>query len=194
MSKGKAKNTWMLWAALLAAVVVGIILFAVQPPPNGLNAVVRMAALIGYLSVFGAVLSSLYLRELVRTFGRPFIQVHHLVALVGLGLLIVHPLAAALVYRSASVLVPRFSSWNDFFTWGGPPALYLLAIAALVAWQRRAISGWRIVHYLTYLAFILATIHAILLGTDGQLLPVRILAIALALVAAWVFVRKRRPR
>jgi methionine sulfoxide reductase heme-binding subunit len=188
MSKRQPKNQWVLGAVLLAAVVLVAILFVMQPPGSVLNGVVRAAALIGYLAVFLSILSSLYLRELVRFFGRSFIQTHHIIALTGLGLLLVHPLGVVWLYGTAGVLLPRFGSWREFFTWGGPPALYLLILAILTAWQRRHVDGWRIVHYGTYLAFFLATIHAILMGTDIQVLVTRIIVILLALAAGWVLV------
>jgi methionine sulfoxide reductase heme-binding subunit len=186
MTKRQPKNQWVLGAVLLAAIVIVAILLAIQPPVTFWHGVLRATGLIGYLAVFLSILSSLYLRELVRFFGRSFVQTHHIVALTGLGLLLVHPLAAVLFLRSLRWLLPQFGSLREFFTWGGPPALYLLILAVLTAWQRRLIDGWRIVHYSTYLAFFLATIHAILLGTDIQVLVTRIIVILLALAAAWV--------
>ena len=38
---------------------------------------------LGYLMIFFASLSSIYLRELVRWLGRPFIQTHHIISVTG---------------------------------------------------------------------------------------------------------------
>jgi methionine sulfoxide reductase heme-binding subunit len=187
MTKRQPKNQWVLGAVLLAAIVIVAIVLVIQPPATFWAGLLRATGLLGYLAVFLSILSSLYLRELVRYFGRSFVQTHHIVALTGLGLLLVHPLAAVIVFRSLRWLVPQVGSLRAFFTWGGPPALYLLILAILTAWQRRRIDGWRIVHYGTYLAFFLATIHAILLGTDVRgVLVAQVLVILLALAAAWV--------
>lgn len=187
---GKAKNTWYLGLPALIGVIVVAILFIVQPP-YGLDAVVRAAGLLGYLALFLAIVSSAYSRELVRFFGRPFVKVHHITSVAGLALLILHPLAATAVYASATVLLPRVSSVTDFLTWAGPPGLYLFLIASAAALLRRTIKGWRALHYLTYLGFLLGTIHAVLLGTDGQRLTVRLVVIAMAMVVVLVFARKR---
>ena len=193
MSKRRTKNGWVLGAALAAAVALVAILLAVQPPWSALNGVVRAAALLGYLAVFLSILSSLYLRELVRFFGRPFVQIHHILALTGLGLLLVHPLGVVLSLGSARWLLPQFGSWVEFWRWGGPPALYLLLLAALAAWQRQALKGWRIVHYGTYAAFLLGTVHAIMLGSDVRSLVARVVVILLAVAAGWVLLRRHGP-
>jgi sulfoxide reductase heme-binding subunit YedZ len=84
---------------------------------------------------------------------------------------------------------------RGFLTWGGPPAWDLLVIASAAALLRASLKkSWRTIHYLTYLAFLIGTTHALLIGTDTQLWPVRIVAILMALAVVYAFVRKRlRP-
>jgi DMSO/TMAO reductase YedYZ heme-binding membrane subunit len=193
VKKGK-RNSWYFVLLALVSVAVVVVLFLVQPP-RGVDTLVRAAALLGYLAVFFATLSSAYLRELVKFFGRPFTKIHHIVSIAGLVLITIHPLAAAWSWSSANVLLPQFDSLRTFLTWGGPPALYLLAIATIgVLLRRRLKRRWRSIHSLNYIAFLLATVHALLLGTDGQLLGVRIVATAMALVVICVYIRKHRPR
>ena len=93
---------------------------------------------------------------------------------------------------SAAVFAPRFDSWAIFFQLGGRLAIYLIAIAALAALLRkRWRNGWRAVHMLNYLAFLLGTIHAVLIGTDFGRPVLRLIPIAMGLVVAAVFARKR---
>ena len=192
MAKKNRRNTGYL--ALLAIVCLAIVavLFVAKPPSAG-NALVRAAAILGYLGVFLATVSSAYLRELVKFFGRPFIKVHHIVSIAALVLITIHPLAAVWSWSSVDLLLPQFGSLATFLTWGGPPALYLVAVGAVGAALRRPFKRrWRSVHRLNYLAFLLATAHALLLGTDGQNTIVRVIAIAMALTVVYVYARKLR--
>ncbi|MBC7235030.1 MAG: hypothetical protein H5T69_04260 [Chloroflexi bacterium] len=193
MAKRKAQNSWVLGVVLASALILVAILLAVEPSFSALHGLLRAAGVMGYLAVFLSILSSAYLRELVKFFGRSFVQTHHILSLTALGLLVVHPLSAVFFSGTARVLVPNLSSLRNFVTRGGAPALYLLILAALAAWRRWPKTGWRVVHYLTYLAFLLGTAHAILLGTDGRFLVVRIVAILMAIAAVLVFVRRHYP-
>ena len=120
--------------------------------------------------------------------------------IAGLVLITLHPLAVAWSSKSLGVFVPLFDSWLVFLQWGGRVAWYLIGIAALAALLRTSFKQqwrrqwWRIVHMLNYLAFFLATAHAILLGSDFQSLVMRILAIVMALVLVGTWLQKRRQR
>ena len=189
-SKRRGRNLKHMAVPGVIAVACVVILFVVQPPSG--NGVIRAAALLGYMSVFLAILSSAYLRELVRHFGQPFIMTHHMVSITGLVLLTLHPIAVSLTRKDMKVLVPRFDSVTAFFTWGGPPAWLLLALGtAAVLLRVRFKKGWRAVHSLNRVAFLLGTVHAILLGTDGELLGVRIVAIIMVAATAYAFIRRR---
>jgi DMSO/TMAO reductase YedYZ heme-binding membrane subunit len=160
-----------------------------------LHGAIRGMALLGYQSVFLAIVSSAYMRQLVRLFGRPFIQVHHVVSVTGLILITLHPLGVALNEATISVLVPRFDSALAFPRLGGQLAWYAIALAALVALLRRSIGQpWRVVHMLNYIAFLLATVHANLIGTDLQHIVTRAVSTVMALVIMGVFVQKRLRR
>jgi len=191
-SKAKPQRLWYLALVGVVAVVLVIIAEALIPAGTPLNAVIRGAAMLGYLAVFLASLSSLYLRELVRFFGRPFIQVHHAISVTGLVLLVLHPLGVAWESRSMAVFVPATDSWLSFLRAGGRPALYLIAIATLAAaLRKRWARSWRVVHYLNYAAFFLASAHASLLGTDFQHPVAKVVLILMALVIIGVFIRRR---
>ena len=199
----KPKNTryLILAGAILLAVIIGLLsLNPLQPGQSWLTWLARGAALFGYSAVFLSILSSVYLRELVRFFGRSFVKVHHVASVAGLVLLVLHPVSVAINTSSAAVFVPRFDSLLVFFTLGGRLAWYLIGVAALAALFRTQFRNyWRTVHYLNYIAFFLASIHAALLGTTflGQGVQGIVLKTVLALLAltvVYVFVRKRRGR
>jgi DMSO/TMAO reductase YedYZ heme-binding membrane subunit len=90
------------------------------------------------------------------------------------------------------VFLPTFRSLQSFLQFGGAPALWLISVASLAALFRATLrKQWRQIHWLNYLAFLLGTIHAQLLGTNFQHLIVRIVSIAMAGALIGVFVVKR---
>lgn len=180
-------------AIMLVVAIVILLLQLRQPNATTIQRVIRVSALMGYLSVFGAILTSAYLRQVIRWFGRPFIKVHHILSILGLTLVTIHPLAVAWQALSLRVFVPAVDSWYRFFALGGRPAWYLLGIATLAAALRGAIGkNWRWLHILNYLAFWLATVHGILIGANVQNWPMRVVFSAMALIVLGVLVQKRR--
>jgi DMSO/TMAO reductase YedYZ heme-binding membrane subunit len=178
-----------------AGLVLVAILIALQPFGGPLDWGIRAAAFLGYSAIFLAVISSAYMRELFLWLGRPFIRVHHIVSLTGLTLVTLHPLGVAVRSADLRVFLPDFSSPYLFFSLGGRPAWYLIGAAVLAAVLRKRIKqSWRAVHYLNYIAFLLATPHAILIGTDFVSPVMKGVAVVMALAIAAVFVRKRVQR
>jgi len=179
---------------LVALVVVGG-LIALQPLVTPLYWVIRTCAVLGYLAVFLAIVASATMRQMVRTFGRPFVQVHHMLSVTGLVLVTLHPLGVAWDSRTAAVFVPLLDSWFVFLQMGGRPAWYLIVVASLAALLRASFrQRWRTIHLLNYLAFFLATGHAVLVGTDFRSLPMKTLPVALALVVVGILIRQRLQR
>ena len=151
--------------------------------------------MLGYLTIFLAIVSSAYMKWMTRFFGRPFVKVHHVLAVAGLVMITLHPLSAAIDALSLSVFLPRFDSWAVFFALGGRLAWYLIAAASLAAVLRRLVGrNWRVVHFLNYVAFLLGTVHAIMIGTDFQHTVVKVVAIVLALVVVAIFMQQRLRR
>lgn len=189
----RARKTWYL---VLVGIVILILvsgLISLQPYGSPLNWLIRGAALMGYLAIFLSIVSSAYVRQVYRVFGRPFIKVHHILSVTGLTLVTLHPLGAAINAASPSVFLPRFDSWAVFLELGGRPAWYLIAAASLAAVLRRAIGqNWRAIHFLNYAAFLLGTVHAIMIGTDFQHTIVKAVSVALALVVVVIFIQRRR--
>jgi sulfoxide reductase heme-binding subunit YedZ len=191
------KRTGRIWYLVLVGFVALALvsgLMSRQPYGSTLSWLIRGSASLGYLATFLAIISSAYMRKLVRFFGRPFIQVHHILSVAGLVLVTLHPLGVAWSSASLRVFLPRFDSWLVFLQLGGRPAWYLFAAASLAAVLRKTIGrSWRAIHFLNYVAFWLGTIHAILIGTDFQITAVRAVSVALALVVVATLIQKRSP-
>jgi sulfoxide reductase heme-binding subunit YedZ len=190
------RNTGVL--ALVVPVVVGISLLVqlASPVEGWQHLLVRSLALSGYLLVFLAALSSASLPAMAKTFGRPFIGVHHVAAIAGFVAMFAHPFAYALSVGSLEIFVPRADSVVEFFRWGGRPALVLFLVAVVAALLRLAFKKrWRSFHLAVYLGFLLATVHANLIGTTFLASPVlRVVSWVMAAAATVVFVRKRIQR
>ena len=191
----KSGRIWYLVALGIALLIIVLIVILLGPGGGPLDLLIRAAAMLGISGVFMAALSSIYIRELTRFFGTPFIKLHHYVAVTALILLTVHPLGVAIRSGTLAVFVPDFGSWFGFFLFGGRQAWFLLGIAALVALaavRRRLPQSWRTIHMLNYLAFGFGVVHAWLLGTNFQGVAGRIVLIAMAAIIVAAFVVKRR--
>jgi sulfoxide reductase heme-binding subunit YedZ len=188
----RAKNTWVLILCGVVALFLTVGIVALDQLGAPVDGVIRTGALMGYLAVFLAALSSNYMRELTRFFGRSFIKVHHSVSVTALIALSVHAIGVAWRAGSVATFLPSFASWRLFFSLGGRPAFWLLAVTSLTALFRTAIGkNWKAIHWLNYLAFILGTIHAQMIGPNFQHLGVRIVSGIMVLVLIGVFVWKR---
>lgn len=195
MTRKSNRRIWYLILVGFAAMTVIGALIALQPYGTPLNRLVRGAAALGYLAIFLAIISANYMRQLVRFFGRSFVQIHHILSVTGLVMVTLHPLGAAWSNASLRVWLPRLDSWLAFLQWGGPPAWYLIAAASSAAVLRKAVGrNWRALHLLNYVAFLLATVHASLLGTDFQRPVARAVSVALALAVLVTLIRKRFQR
>ncbi|MGC9395856.1 MAG: ferric reductase-like transmembrane domain-containing protein [Anaerolineae bacterium] len=188
----KTKNTWVLILCGVVALLLTVGIVALDSLNTPLDGIIRVGALLGYMGVFLAALSSNYMRELTRFFGRSFIKVHHIVSVTALVALTVHAVGVAWRSGSASAFLPSFESWRLFFALGGRPAFWLLAVTSLTALFRTAIGkNWKVIHWLNYLAFMLGTIHAQMIGTSFVHLGLRIVAWVMLAVLVGVFVWKR---
>jgi sulfoxide reductase heme-binding subunit YedZ len=195
MSPMRKRNTWVLVLMVPAVFGVALLVQRVAPVEGWQSWLVRGLALSGYLLVFLAAVSAASLPALAKAFGRPFIGVHHVATLAGFAAMLAHPLTYSLAFGSLEPLVPRADSLYDFLLWAGRPALALFIVAVVAALLRMAFKkGWRFFHLVVYLAFILVTIHANLIGTSFQSPVVRVVSWAMAAAATVVFVRRRLQR
>lgn len=179
------------WSAFGILLVVSA-LVALRTQGTLLKWIVRELALLGYIAVFVAIVSSYYKRQVMRLFGRSFVDAHHILSVTGAIFLTLHPLGVAWDAMALSVLVPVFAPLSDMFKYGGRIAWYIFAVGALTAVGRKKVGQrWRTIHDFNYLAFVFGTIHANLLGANFQDIAVRGVSIAMFIVVAILFVRQR---
>ncbi len=173
----------------LLAVVLLAIGIAILFLPNALASassrgievvVIRFLGLYGFLFLSIAALTTPFLVEITRAFGRPFIKVHHAFAAIGIVLVTLHPIFNALQTLTLEVFVPIFSSWTSFWIYAGRPALYLFYIGIVAALLRiKHPRYWRIFHALVYVVLFFGIIHANLLGGDFTNIGIQIIYDAL---------------
>lgn len=177
---------------LYAAVTASVLLTPSRP---GLSTMIRLAALLGLLSLSIAAIMTPFLPDIYRLFGRPFLKVHHLFAAAGLIFATIHPVLFAIALIDITVFIPLFGSLYDFLATGGRVALIALWLAFLAVSFRAAIPKyWRPVHALMYLVILLAVVHGNLIGTDFTSPFIMVLFNSLAVLAIGAFIAKRVQR
>jgi predicted ferric reductase len=176
----------------LSAAAVGIVLGATLPSalaglaaamathPESLPWVAsRLLGLLAYLAIAGSTLWGLLLstKLLDAIAHRPVtFALHQDLAAIGVGLAGVHGVLLALdrtVPASvASLVVPFTTEYRPLWVGIGQLAFWLSAIVIGSFYVRRRIGPrtWRMIHYLTMLAFVCATAHGIGAGTDESTL------------------------
>lgn len=153
--------------------------------------IARFAATFGYLTIFLSILSSEYMAKMRKISGLPFLKAHHNLARIGILLILIHPLTLALEAQDFSIFLPVFYPIEAFLALGGRTALYLFLLAAGIAIYRKKYRNWKKVHYLNYLAFLLVSIHALMIGSDFKLDIMRVLALVMAVTITGIFIHKR---
>ena len=135
----------------------------------------RLFAWMAYLAMAGSVIYGLLLstKLLDAIAHRPVsFTLHQDLAMVGVGLAAVHGMLLMLdtkvPFSVAQILIPGLAPHAPLFVAFGQVALYLSIVVVGSFYVRRQIGqrAWRALHYLTFLAFLGATVHGIGAGTD----------------------------
>lgn len=138
--------------------------------------VTRLSALLAYLALTASVLYGLLLstKLLDRIAHRAVsFTLHQDLASIGLALALVH--AAVLMidrsvpYTLAEVVVPFIGPYEPLWVGVGQIALGLTIVVLLSFYVRKRIGQktWRKIHYVSFLAFLAATVHGLMAGTDS---------------------------
>ena len=141
--------------------------------------VVRSSGVVAYCflaagTVWGLVLSSKFLRW--RIAAPVAFALHNNLSWAAIGFTLLH--AAMLLfdrfytYTLANLLIPFTGPYERFWVGLGILGLYLMLLTSLSFYVRKRIgqATWRRLHYLTFLAFVMVTLHGWMAGTDNQLL------------------------
>ena len=136
----------------------------------------RASGLTAYGLLTASVLAGLVLKS--RPFGRALkpaatMDVHRFLALLGLGMLLLHG-ATLLLDRTlrmplAGLVVPGASPYRTAAVAAGVVAAELMALvyASFFLRSRIGVRNWRRLHWTTFLVFLLATVHGFASGTDS---------------------------
>jgi methionine sulfoxide reductase heme-binding subunit len=200
------RTSWARWG--LAAIAVGIIAGAFVPDAlRGLARVwegnraslpwlfERVFAYLAYLAMTGSVVYGLLLstRLLDVIAHRPVTYtLHQDLASIGVGLAGVHGMLLGLDhsigFSIAQILVPGLSSYQPVPVALGQVSLYLSMVVLGSFYVRRFIGrrAWRTLHYVTFLAFLGATVHGIAAGTDSGSAWAQLLYVGSAAVVAFL--------
>jgi predicted ferric reductase len=137
----------------------------------------RVTAFLAYFAITASVLYGLLLstKLLDAIAHRPVsFALHQDLAAVGLGLAALHGALLSLDqtfhFSVVDLLVPFASPYLPIAVGIGQLAFYVMALVTLSFYVRRRIGqrAWRLIHYLTFFAFIGSTAHGILTGTDSS--------------------------
>jgi len=173
----------------LFAIAVGLVLGATAPTAAHALAtawesnrsslpwlVERLAGFLAYFAIAGSVVYGLLLstKILDAIAHRPItFNLHQDLASVGLGLAGVHGallgLDRTVPFSLTQIVVPGFAPYAPLAVAAGQVAFYLTAIVIASFYVRRTIGQrtWRLLHYLTFFAFVGATAHGLAAGTDS---------------------------
>jgi len=181
------RTRFVLWGLL--AITLGVVLGATAPQAlDGVaNALAtqhdnipwytsRLLAFLAYFAIAGSVVYGLMLSTgiLDAIAHRPIsFALHQDLASIGLGLAGVHGALLALDktihFSVADLIVPFASPYRPIWVGIGQVAFYLtvVVIASFYARRRMGQRAWRLLHYLTFLAFAGSAVHGIMSGTDS---------------------------
>jgi len=178
--------------AIIALYVVVLILFLMEPPEDIFSFIIRICALLGFVSMAIAAIMTSFMVQLYKIFGKPFIKIHHFFAISGLILATIHPIAFAISVLNPLVFIPVFHDWILFWELAGRPALILLYVATLAGVLRKKIQNWwKKIHALTYIALFFGLIHGTLIGTSFNNIGIIIIFYSLFILVVFSLIYKR---
>ena len=168
------------------------IIFAFTNHVDPYNTIIRLFALLGYLSMVITAMMTPFAVELYKLFKKSFIKIHHFFAILGLILISLHPVIFAINTLNPFAFIPVVDDWVLFWELAGRPALILIYIAVIAGILRKKIAkSWKIFHVLVYIALFFGLVHGILIGTSFQNIGIMIIYISLFCLVVLSFVYKR---
>ena len=162
---------------LLPAALPGLAGSLLGPEPKAYWYLARSSAWVAYLLLWlSMILGLLITSKAARLWpgGPAAYDIHQFVSLLAIAFALFHGLILTgdqyIGFSVVQVLIP-FSNptYRPFWVGIGQIGFYALAIIGLSFYVRRAITprNWRLLHYLSYLAFLFVLIHGIASGTDS---------------------------
>jgi methionine sulfoxide reductase heme-binding subunit len=136
----------------------------------------RASGMTAYVLITASVLAGLVVKS--RPFGRAVkaadaVDLHRALAVLGLGMLVLHGTALmldrTLHMPAAGLVVPGLSPYRPVPVALGVVAceLAVLLVVSFKLRRRIGMRAWRTLHWASYVAFVLATVHGVTAGTDS---------------------------
>jgi DMSO/TMAO reductase YedYZ heme-binding membrane subunit len=163
-----------------------------MPSPDVFDSIIRLCALLGYVSMVTAAIMTPFAVQLYQLFKKNFIKMHHAFALSGLILITLHPVIFAITVLNILVFVPVIDDWVLFWELAGRPALILIYIGVIAGFLRNKVKKyWKMIHALLYIALFFGLVHGTLIGTSFQNILIIILYYTLFIMVILGFSYKR---
>lgn len=149
----------------------------------------RMSALLAYLLLWGSTIWGLMLStKIVKVFVPLALtfSIHEFLALLGLGFATFHALILLgdqyINFKLWHILVPFTAPDKPFWVGVGTLSLYLYALISVSFYVRKRLGQrmWRALHYLTFLTYVMALTHGLVIGSESKLDPMRMVYLASA--------------
>ncbi len=164
------------WAPPHLLTIAGVALASASPADPHMWYLTRALATAAYLMLTLSVLLGT-LRSIARQAKERLSwivdELHQVLAALALVLVIGHLLTLLvdpfLPFTVSNLLLPFAEPYRPLAVRLGVLAVYGMVVVLLSSWVRRHISYglWRTIHYLSFLAFVLATAHGLLAGSDA---------------------------
>jgi DMSO/TMAO reductase YedYZ heme-binding membrane subunit len=136
----------------------------------------RSAGTVAYLLVTGSTIWGLMLSTKIVKEGIPAVlslAMHNILSWLAIALASLHALALLFdsyyTYTIAHITIPFIGPYRPGWVGLGIIGFYLMFLTSITFHYRKQIGQkrWRKLHYLTFLVFILATVHGVMAGTDS---------------------------
>ncbi|WP_448591752.1 hypothetical protein [Thermoflexus hugenholtzii] len=155
------------------------------PAPKAYWYLTRASGLVAYVLLWlSMVLGLLITGRVARLWpgGPTAFDLHQHTALLSLSLSLFHALILLgdryISFTPARIFIPFASAdYRPFWVGWGQLGFYLLALVALSFYARRSIghAAWRRIHYLSFVVFLMVTVHGLMSGTDTAKAGVRVM-------------------
>ena len=140
---------------------------------------VRASGTVGYLTMTASMLWGLLLSsKMIKDVVPPVLSLamHNTLSWIALGLSVFHAVMLLFdnyyTFRVANLLIPFTGPYSPLWVGMGILGFYLMLVTTLSFYVRKQLGqkNWRRLHYATFAAYVLTTVHGLMAGTDAALL------------------------
>jgi predicted ferric reductase len=156
-----------------------------SPAPKAYWYLARASGLVAYVLLWLSIVLGLMITGRIARLwpgGPVAFDLHQHTALLSLSLSLFHALILLgdryISFTPARIFIPFASvDYRPFWVGWGQLGLYLLALVTLSFYVRRRIghATWRRIHYLSFVVFLMVTVHGLMSGTDTARAGVRVM-------------------